>query len=124
MKLKLITVGILLGSACVSFAMETVKMPKAEILKKRLCKIGMDHFIEKTNIVDQLADKEKAPLGVAMSIEQAFADYCDYLGGPQNPACITSQMSKPMIYRALLEDYPDALAELEKNGLYKPFSKK
>lgn len=54
-----------------------VQMPSRKDLQARLDSIGVTDSIEKTNIISQLADQEKVPLGVAMAVELAYVDYAE-----------------------------------------------
>lgn len=120
MKLRLIAIGALLVSACASFAADTtITMPSADVLTQRLKAIGMEHFMEKTNIITQLADQQKAPLGVAGAILEACADYEKYLTqGRAGQASRMFNLSKHLLFVAVLEDAPEALEELKGLGLY------
>ena len=95
-----------------------------EALQVSLSDLGLDHFMEKTNIVNSLQGT-KAPLGVAMALELAYADYYEDLkkGMPApmlQMAMVQMEMHKPLIYEKLLKEYPLALAELQQYGMYKP----
>lgn len=102
-----------------------VTMPSANILQDRLSECGLEHFMEKTKIVSQLAGQTKAPLGVAMTVALSYADYHEDLSRrmPKPMArmmMVQMEMSKPMLFEALLKDEPEALDELKRHGLYKP----
>lgn len=113
------TLGALLSIATTGVA-TPVKIPSAQVLTSRLG--GFEHFIEKTNFVKNVADKELEPLGVAVSIETALFDYAEYMKAVPNMETVM-EMNKPMIFEACLKDHPEALAELEGHGLYKPIGK-
>ncbi len=117
MNLKNISIGCLLSvTTFVCFA-APVQIPSAEILKKRLADVGLEHFAEKTSIVKNLAGQSKEPIGVAMSIERAISDYAEYI---KNPIVLTTtNMLKPQMFEAILKDYPEALKELAGHGFYK-----
>jgi len=126
MKLTYSLLGILLTLSPLSFAAieeTTCNMPKAEVLRKQLR--GYEHFMEKTKIVDQVADKECSPLGIAMVLELAIYDYIQNLkkgGMPENMLEmmeVQMQMSKDHIIAALLANCPNGLKELKERGLYK-----
>ncbi|MEX0940302.1 MAG: hypothetical protein WDZ41_03005 [Candidatus Babeliales bacterium] len=89
-----------------------VKLPSAEILTKRFEGKGFDHFIEKTNIVEELADKTFESVGVALKIELALHDYNENLQQPM--MSIMMQMRKPEIFEIVLKDSPEAIEELKK----------
>lgn len=92
---------------------ELIKMPSAAVLRERLK--GHDHFIEKTKIDEQLANREMHPLGVAMIVETSIYDYCNT--GLPKMMCTLMEMNKPLIIRSLLANDPAAIAKLEEVGL-------
>ena len=125
MKLKILTITALLASSFASYAMNetkeaTIKMPKADILTARLDKLGMSHFMGTTDIIEQLADQEKYPNHVASAIERCLYNYNEYMAkGDPTMARVTVQrmrVYKPLIFEALLEEHPEALRKLEKDG--------
>lgn len=104
---------------------KVIVMPHKDVLYKRLANIGLTHFMEKTNIIQVLADQEKYPIGVAMAVELAIDDYINYMckNSPQPQRCPTAilmSMHRSLIYKVLLEDYPEALDELRHQGIYNP----
>ena len=120
MKLKLIAVSALLSITSLSFAGH-VKMPPAQDLHERLR--DFKHFVEKTNIVNELAGKELQVLSVAVAVDASLYFYNKYLekGGmqPQKARVMQMQM-RPFLFKALLQYSPEALRELKEKGIYKP----
>ena len=120
---KLFIYSLVLSSACVLHAMEKGKdilvLPNANVLTHRLHDLGLDHFMEKTDIVKQLAGQEKAPMGVVMAVELAIYDYRKCVKMPIINNMM--QMTKPNIIKAILEDHPIELEclmkELKKEGI-------
>jgi len=129
MKLKLIVFSSLLCITTMGLAMEKkIKMPDAQTLQQRLSNKGFGHFAEKTNIVDELAEQEKFPMGIAVSIELSYSDYAENLkeGMPApmaNMAMMQMERNKPILFEALLQDHKEALQKLEQLGVYKPLRK-
>jgi len=113
---KMFLVISLLVLPMISQAM-IVKLPDSKVLKKRFQEGGFDHFIEKTKIIKQLANQEKAPLGVVMAVELALYDYNQDLGNPMMATLM--QMRKPQIIKLILKDFEEAIKELEKLDLIK-----
>lgn len=108
----------------VSASSEKLPCFSKEVLKANLSDLGLDHFMEKTDIVNSLQGT-KAPLGVAMAVELAYADYYEYMQQAMPASMfrmtqVQMEMHKPLIYQKLLKEYPTALAELEQLGMYKP----
>lgn len=100
-------------------------MPSKEALQARLDKIGMTYFAEKTNIIAQLADQKKAPLGVAMVVDLSMHDYFEYIKKSMPAPMVRMQqaqmaMHKPLILEILLKHAPAALEELKDLGIYEP----
>ncbi len=123
MNLKLFIVTALLASSFASYSMDEtkkIKMPKADILTARLDKLGMNHFMRTTDIIQQLADQEKCPNHVASAIERCLYNYNEYMAkGDPMMARVTAQrmrVYKPLIFETLLEEHPEALRKLEKDG--------
>lgn len=121
MKKVLLVFGILMSFAHSSYAV-LVTLPNKQTLTQRLASIGLDHFIEKTKIVSQLAGQEKEALGVAIAVECALYDYNEYLtqSMPDKQSRMMAtlmNMRKPQIIEAILQDSPDALAELKQHKL-------
>ena len=86
-------------------------------IKNRLQDLGLNYFIEQTNIINNL-QKAETPIAVALTIELAYADYYENLEksitSPRIEIMIASmEKLKPLIYKTILKDYPAALAELE-----------
>ncbi len=95
-----------------------------EVVETKLRNLGLNHFMEKTDIVSRL-EGDKVSFGVAMAVELAYADYYEYMqkGQPAQMFRMTEiqmEMHKPLIYEALLKDHPAALVELQESGMYKP----
>ena len=49
------------------------KMPSSQVIKERL--VGFEHFLEKTDFAESIAEKELHPLGVVMALTLAMHDY-------------------------------------------------
>ncbi len=107
MKLKLIALGALLSISSAGFAMniETIKMPSAQILKKRLHERGLDDVAKKTDIIEMLADQEKGIWGIALIVKYCYSEKND---------------EKNSLLEALFEDQPGVLKKLKDLDLYKP----
>ena len=116
MKLKLIALSMAICSF-VGYAMNehTIQLRSEEVLRKRLSEIHMHHVMEKTRILNRLAEKKLVPGGVLIAIEQEVYDYGEYFGKDtmQRRMFAAFCMNKPMLYKAVLQDHPDALKEVE-----------
>lgn len=97
------------------------KMPSAQVIRERFR--GFEHFLEKTDFAESIAEKELHPLGVALALTLAMHDYHENLAKSLPPHLLTvmqtsSVMHTPFLLELLLQDHKGALAELEKPGLY------
>jgi hypothetical protein len=120
MKLLVLSLTMLAaGNLCMAMD-KTIKLPDAAILRTRLCNAGLDHFVEKTKIDTELANKELYPMGVAVAVEAHLYDYNEYIW-KQPMIAIMMQMRKPEIIEILLKDHPDAIAKLKTDGIIIPF---
>jgi hypothetical protein len=108
---------LLLGACNGLIAMEAVKLPSQKEISSRISNLGMDHFVEKTKIDKTLGDQERYPTGVSLAVELALYDYNEYLKQPMMANLM--QMRKPEIITAILQDHPEAIESLKKDGLLK-----
>lgn len=76
------------------------------------------YFMEKTSLVEQLANKELTALGVAAVLELALIDFAQVVQDPKMAAGM--QMRKNNLLLLLLYYHPEALKELEALGIYEP----
>ena len=91
-----------------------VTFPSREILRESFKRMGMDHFVEKTQI-DKIAERKLIPLAVSNLLECAIYDYLE-----DNPVMrMMMQMSKSDILEILLQADSKALEELESRGIYR-----
>lgn len=90
-----------------------VKLPCKEVLSQRFYENELSHFMEKTTIVQQLADKSKEPSGVALILDLALYDYSEYNKNPMMDAVM--HMRRKNILEIILKDYPEELKELKAN---------
>ena len=93
-----------------------ITMPSEKELEKRLVGIGQLHFNEKTKIARDLGGRVMEPQGVFLAVQFAYYDYLLEFEG-NIPAQISIKMNKPLVLKELLKDSPQALQELEKDGL-------
>ena len=130
-----ITLLTFLITACIAMALgqakynakgsedKCVRFPTKEALRASLCQAGFDQFVKKTQI-EEIADYELVPLGVAMILEQKLYDYNKYMQEGVQDAKeartieILVQMTKFRILKILLQKDPAAL-EVLAEGLYK-----
>ena len=96
-------------------AKSVITLPSAQVLSQRLRQIGLDHYLEKSRIDQQLGGQKKYPMGVALAVELSLHDYVK--GTPMPMLSTMMQMRKPEIIETILQDHPEAIAELKEVGL-------
>ncbi|HBS48563.1 TPA: hypothetical protein DEO28_01520 [Candidatus Dependentiae bacterium] len=99
MKKLFILIIMLLSVVGISHAVK-VKLPNAEILTKRLTNAGFADCIERTNIVELLADKTLETVDIAILIESILR--------------YTPYHKNNNLLEVILEGYPEAIKETEK----------
>lgn len=110
---KLLILSLLLNSAIAKAMLIT--LPAADVLKERLCAQGLNHFVQKTKIHQVLNGKQLFPLDVGVAVELAMSDYAEYI---KHPVIVRQmQLRKREIIKTILQDYPVAIAQLEKEGV-------
>ncbi len=104
---------------CGPINLRPIKLPPADILRTRLSEIGLDHFVNHSGLVDDLANLEKTALGVRIACDRAVERYHsflhhDNLSVPMLSAYKLQLESKQRwLLETLLCDTPEALKELE-----------
>ena len=114
MKLKSALFCLLSLSTLSSFGV-IVKMPNAQILHQKIEFLGLRYFNEKTHLIDNLANKELNAVQVAFAIERALDKFSEHI--KNNPTMAEASLImlslKPFLLKSLLEDFPEAIKELE-----------
>jgi hypothetical protein len=77
---KLLSTALLLSISSITRpALDTGEklctMPSQEVLNAAICSGSMKYFCEKISLCKELADREMHPLGVAVAVELAYADF-------------------------------------------------
>ena len=70
-----LSIGALSQAAERERTAQSVRLPSAEVLKKRLDKEGFQYFVEKTKVDKKLAKRDLTPEGLALAVQLAVADY-------------------------------------------------
>jgi hypothetical protein len=99
-----------------------IKMPDKEALITMLDSLGMDVFYKKTSLIEDLADKDKLPVGVYHDVMLASAGLRD--GCDNKDVNIVVRKAAPFVVRRILKDNPAAINYLELVGLLKAIGKK
>lgn len=86
-----------------------------QVLKQRFSQNRLDHFIDKTRLDQKLGNQELYALGVAAATELALSDYNEYLKNPLMNKLML--INKTKIIKLILEDHPEAIKELQDEGL-------
>jgi hypothetical protein len=99
---KLLSTALLLSISSITRPMQDAPaeklctMPSEEVLKTVVCSDSMKYFCEKVSLCKELADQERHPLGVAMALEFAIADFEDNLR-KVSPGCSNEQLQRQQI---------------------------
>lgn len=98
------------------------KIADAETLKKRFRqKPPFDHVITSSDLVSELAGEEREALSMVATLELIMQTYISNLNGPMGAGMtLFFDQKKSTMIHMLLQDYPAALQELEKEGVYDP----
>jgi hypothetical protein len=124
--MKIILLAFLLF-APLAIAMDDneISLPTKQVLIQRLNALHLNHFVEKTNIIEDLAEQKLSPEGVVQSINFAIVDYLESLTGM--PIFVSQRYqinrNRPKILEAVLQEHPAALEQLKTSGLYIPSKK-
>ena len=95
-----------------------VKMPNANILRERLETTYLPLFIRNSAIVENLADSDWTPLGVAAELDDSIKLFSEFLRKSGRPTHLASSLenevraSKQKLLAIFLQDTPGALDEL------------
>lgn len=103
-----------------------LKLPSKQEIIRILQNLGLDHFAEKTKFAEQLGGEQRAPLGVAIALELAIADYLESFGNTPKRRVMQINMLglRPAVLNALLSKYPrEAQKLLQELGLNKSADK-
>ncbi len=112
-----LSLSLLVGISSINATLVT--MPDKKVLTERLHAKGFSHFMEKTDIVKQLAGQKKEVMGVIMAVELSLYDYHNNLKNPMMSTMMA--MRKPQLIETLLQDNPSAVKEA--HGLLEEISK-
>lgn len=120
--MKIYILSFLIVISSLSFAMEnTFSIPSSEVLVERIRNIGLQDFIEKTQIIQEIAGKKLSPMNLYMSVDEAIVAYQRYaLQHPKEAADEVFGNTDSKLLAAIWQDCPRALGALEAEGLYKP----
>ncbi len=95
-----------------------VTMPNEATLKGLFSVFGMDYFVEKTNVIRQLAGRELFPDGIERAKQLLLADYSEtFKGMPRfmsNRLVVQAAMGFDAIIDKVLQDFPGAREQLQR----------
>lgn len=103
--------------------MQKFVLPDNDTLTMMLKSIGMDHFIEKTGIISELASKNKNASEIVSIFDKCIAVHHAYVettyrAEVRDAMCVTVAMQRTMALQLLLGHVPGALQELTNRHLY------
>jgi hypothetical protein len=98
----------------VLYSSPQIKMPSSATLNKRLTEMGLQDFFEKTEI-RIISDQMKFPNEIPTRVEMHLREYDN-----TNPSqALAARAKKEAIVRSILKDHPQAIVELENEGIIK-----
>jgi hypothetical protein len=95
-----------------------------EILQKRLSEVDSS-FLERTKLIEKLADQTRDALFISKIVEHAIHDYTDLLTKVLPDFLILPtikrfiQQDRHLIYKNIFQDHQEALQELQRHGIYR-----
>lgn len=102
-----------------------VQMPDKQTLHNRLIQAGFQHFTKNSTLVDELCNKQLDILCICLIVDGALYDYMEYLQKTKSTIKAYTinagmQLNKSLLLTVLLQDSPDGLNKLRRQGLYNP----
>ena len=124
MKSKLLILYSLFSIVSTNFCVQ-LEFPDAETIKKSLAEKNLDHFVEKTDLINELASKILNPIDVVTKIDRSMLAYAKILQKESSaePTMVKEKIKQLENKRLFLFEvlFPkEVLAELKKGGLYRP----
>jgi hypothetical protein len=91
-------------------------LPLAPIIAKRLSYLHLTHFAKKTQIHNQLGGIKISPINIASRVLFIIDEYTATSVAPYMAQ--TMEEKRPLIIKALTQDYPEVVTELELLGVF------
>ncbi len=110
--MKKIKTIIILSITLYTSYITSVKLPTSEVLTQRFKEHGLDYIIENTTIITQLADKEIAPMMIAITINLELISQPSFNHSEGNALLLEHLNQK--VLALILSDYPKELDNLHK----------
>lgn len=95
-----------------------IQMPDKKNLIQQFGDMGLQHFNEKTDVVEKLAGEQLNPIQFIMTLDCALSDYTKKMTDESLKFAIRKK--RGVIIEKLLVKHPKALEELKQYGYYKP----
>lgn len=96
------------------YTQPVVKFTSYEELKSLFKHKNFTYIVERTTLIDDLANTEKDAVGVCIHVESAFEQYVRYMKKPTCVAYLPSlKNEKLQIFTLLLKDAPEILNEVK-----------
>lgn len=86
------------------------KMPNKDNLEKRLKENGFEYLLEKTDLISRLAGKDMLAVSIGMHVALALDAFSQKVG-PRIYESVKTRKNE--LLEVLLQDYPQALVELQ-----------
>ena len=99
----------------VAKANRSFQLPNALILTQAISDCGMQYFLEKSDLLDKIADRHLKEIGIYVAIELAYYDYGQYVKDNMSPlmleAAIILEEMKPLLVDAIIRASKEVKSE-------------
>lgn len=92
------------------------QLPNAQILTEAISSPGMEYFLEKTGLIDKIANRHLKETGIYMAVELAYYDYGQYVKKNMSESMLVSTIlledMKPLLIEAIVRASKEVESEL------------
>lgn len=64
------------------------QLPNAQVLNQAISPLMMDYFLEKTRLIEKIADRQLKEAGIYLAVDLACYDYAKYLKENMSPSML------------------------------------
>lgn len=90
----------------VAKANRSFQLPNALILEQAIPGWGMEYFLEKSGLLDKIADRHLKETGIYVAVERAYYDYGQYVKDNMSPSMLEAgiilEEMKPLLIDAII----------------------
>ncbi len=120
--IRILAICMLIISSSIFVMDEEVTLPSESDLMAIFQELRLEELAEHTGIVKQLADQQLIALGINTKVTLAFCQYEKESERTPIEKRMTAMLKDPLV-RKLLQAHPNAVRELEQDGLLKKRAK-